>query len=110
MKLSRSTLAGTVLGVVLGAVLTAALLPYLSPAPAAETLTKERKPDYWVAPMDANYRRDKPGKSPMGMDLIPVYSDENAATGGLAAWAQRRRFLRVCHRQAALSPFGRACR
>jgi Cu(I)/Ag(I) efflux system membrane fusion protein len=82
MKLSRSTLAGTVLGVVLGAVLTAALLPYLSPAPTAETLTKERKPDYWVAPMDANYRRDKPGKSPMGMDLIPVYSDENAATGG----------------------------
>lgn len=30
---------------------------------------------YWVAPMDPNYRRDKPGKSPMGMDLIPVYAD-----------------------------------
>jgi len=29
--------------------------------------------DYWVAPMDANYRRDEPGKSPMGMDLVPVY-------------------------------------
>ena len=29
---------------------------------------------YWVAPMDSNYRRDKPGKSPMGMDLIPVYA------------------------------------
>lgn len=28
---------------------------------------------YWVAPMDPDYRRDKPGKSPMGMDLIPVY-------------------------------------
>ena len=28
---------------------------------------------YWVAPMDANFRRDKPGKSPMGMDLVPVY-------------------------------------
>jgi len=33
---------------------------------------------YWVAPMDPNYRRDKPGKSPMGMDLVPVYADENA--------------------------------
>jgi Cu(I)/Ag(I) efflux system membrane fusion protein len=33
---------------------------------------------YWVAPMDPNYRRDKPGKSPMGMDLIPVYADENS--------------------------------
>lgn len=31
---------------------------------------------YWVAPMDPNYRRDEPGKSPMGMDLIPVYADE----------------------------------
>ena len=31
---------------------------------------------YWVAPMDKNYRRDKPGKSPMGMDLVPVYADE----------------------------------
>jgi len=26
--------------------------------------------------MDANYRRDKAGKSPMGMDLLPVYADE----------------------------------
>ncbi|HAT3844107.1 TPA: hypothetical protein JBF46_00745 [Legionella pneumophila] len=33
----------------------------------------ERKVLYWVAPMDSNYRRDKPGKSPMGMDLVPVY-------------------------------------
>jgi Cu(I)/Ag(I) efflux system membrane fusion protein len=33
---------------------------------------------YWVAPMDPNYRRDKPGKSPMGMDLVPVYADDNA--------------------------------
>jgi Cu(I)/Ag(I) efflux system membrane fusion protein len=33
---------------------------------------------YWVAPMDPNYRRDKPGKSPMGMELIPVYAGENS--------------------------------
>ena len=30
---------------------------------------------YWVAPMDSNYRRDKPGKSPMGMDLVPVHAN-----------------------------------
>lgn len=36
----------------------------------------EREILYWVAPMDPNYRRDEPGKSPMGMDLVPVYSDE----------------------------------
>ena len=37
---------------------------------------KEKNILYWVAPMDANYRRDKPGKSPMGMDLVPVYENE----------------------------------
>lgn len=36
---------------------------------------KEKKLLYWVAPMDANFRREKPGKSPMGMDLVPVYDD-----------------------------------
>jgi Cu(I)/Ag(I) efflux system membrane fusion protein len=35
----------------------------------------KKKPLYWVAPMDANYKRDKAGKSPMGMDLVPVYDD-----------------------------------
>ena len=34
---------------------------------------------YWAAPMDPNYRRDKPGKSPLGMDLVPVYADEAGA-------------------------------
>ena len=37
---------------------------------------KERKILYWVAPMDANYRRDEAGKSPMGMDLVPFYEPE----------------------------------
>jgi len=37
--------------------------------------SKEKKIRYWVAPMDPNYRRDKPGKSPMGMDLEPVYEE-----------------------------------
>ncbi|GAA0212229.1 efflux RND transporter periplasmic adaptor subunit [Kangiella japonica] len=36
---------------------------------------KAKEPLYWVAPMDANYRRDNPGKSPMGMDLVPVYEE-----------------------------------
>lgn len=40
-----------------------------------------KKPLYWVAPMDPGYRRDKPGKSPMGMDLIPVYETEGADKG-----------------------------
>ncbi|RZV35304.1 MAG: efflux RND transporter periplasmic adaptor subunit [Chromatiales bacterium] len=40
---------------------------------------------YWVAPMDPNYRRDEPGKSPMGMDLVPVYAGDEAAGSGVVA-------------------------
>jgi RND family efflux transporter MFP subunit len=36
----------------------------------------KRKIKYWQAPMDPTYVSDKPGKSPMGMDLVPVYEDE----------------------------------
>ena len=54
---------------------TAAVLPgatgsETSPPPAERTIK------YWRAPMDPTYIRDAPGKSPMGMDLIPVYEDE----------------------------------
>ena len=34
---------------------------------------------YWVAPMDPNFRRDGPGKSPMGMALVPVYEGDEPA-------------------------------
>lgn len=39
--------------------------------------SQEKKPLYWVAPMDKNYRRDGPGLSPMGMELVPVYAEED---------------------------------
>ncbi|ELX8650651.1 efflux RND transporter periplasmic adaptor subunit [Vibrio vulnificus] len=47
-------------------------------AMAATDNKASHEPLYWVAPMDPNYKRDKPGKSPMGMDLIPVYADDLA--------------------------------
>ncbi len=34
---------------------------------------------YWVAPMNPAYRSDEPGKSPMGMDLIPVHADSESS-------------------------------
>ncbi|MFT6955447.1 MAG: Cu(I)/Ag(I) efflux system membrane fusion protein [Halieaceae bacterium] len=40
-----------------------------------------KEPLYWVAPMDSNYRRDSAGKSPMGMDLVPVYAIDDDAPG-----------------------------
>lgn len=51
-------------------------------ATATPAKNTEKKILYWVAPMDPNFRRDKPGKSPMGMDLIPVYDDGGTGDQG----------------------------
>lgn len=40
----------------------------------------EKKILYWVAPMDPNFRRDEPGKSPMGMDLVPFYAEDSSTS------------------------------
>jgi Cu(I)/Ag(I) efflux system membrane fusion protein/cobalt-zinc-cadmium efflux system membrane fusion protein len=46
----------------------------------------ERKIAYWRAPMNPTEIYDEPGKSAMGMDLVPVYEDElgSGKTGGEA--------------------------
>ncbi len=54
--------------------------------PSAEgSGTKISKPKgkikYWKAPMNPAYIRNKPGKGPMGMDLIPVYEDKLKVAG-----------------------------
>ena len=54
----------------------------LKPGGSSEKPAGERKIKYWVAPMDPTFIRDEPGKSPMGMDLVPVYEDE-AASGSI---------------------------
>ena len=70
-----------ILGFAFGIALMLMINIFISPASNSQLtdstseMRKEKKPLYWVAPMDANYRRDKPGQSPMGMDLIPYYAD-----------------------------------
>ncbi len=58
------------------------LTPVKGSGPAAPP-AGERKIKYWRAPMDPNYVSDQPGKSPMGMDLVPVYEDELEAQPGV---------------------------
>lgn len=56
-------------------------LPTTKMTDAGKSATKkERKVKYWVAPMNPAYKRDKPGKSPMGMDLVPVYEDDGGSS------------------------------
>ncbi|MBB6520501.1 efflux RND transporter periplasmic adaptor subunit [Pseudoteredinibacter isoporae] len=79
----NTTLLKALITLLLGAALGFGLSNFLSNSREPSTPDKgamEKKPLYWVAPMDANYRRDKPGKSPMGMALIPVYDEENNST------------------------------
>ena len=82
MTPSTTTVATLLLGALLGAAATAVLLfDQGGEAAGADGIAaneQDKKPLYWVAPMDANYRRDGPGKSPMGMDLVPVYSSGGA--------------------------------
>jgi Cu(I)/Ag(I) efflux system membrane fusion protein len=74
------------------AILAALLVGWLLGRESTPSMHQETSADsgdreilYWVAPMDANYRRDEPGKSPMGMDLVPVYADEKASQPGVVS-------------------------
>lgn len=49
---------------------------FQTPGAQASQKKSTRKIKYWKAPMDPTYIRNSPGKSPMGMDLVPVYEDE----------------------------------
>ncbi|MBT8107338.1 MAG: efflux RND transporter periplasmic adaptor subunit [Gammaproteobacteria bacterium] len=74
--------------IIVAAILAAVAVGYFAgrsqtPQPEAAAASAEREILYWVAPMDPNFRRDEPGKSPMGMDLVPVYADEVANKPGV---------------------------
>ncbi|MDJ0938765.1 MAG: efflux RND transporter periplasmic adaptor subunit [Woeseiaceae bacterium] len=68
-------------GLVVGLVIGRSHAPSHAPADGST----EREILYWVAPMDPDFRRDGPGKSPMGMDLVPVYADDVDAQPGVVA-------------------------
>ncbi|PPK50811.1 efflux RND transporter periplasmic adaptor subunit [Marinobacter persicus] len=69
-----------VLGSIAGAAAAYWLAPDTTPNAVSQSAESDKKePLYWVAPMDPNFKSDKPGKSPMGMDLIPVYEKGGSA-------------------------------
>jgi len=76
MNTSLFTSAKLWIGLLIGGTVGAVTMYSLAPSSSEQNASAEKKPLYWVAPMDSNYRRDKPGKSPMGMDLVPVYEDQ----------------------------------
>ncbi|MCW9017341.1 MAG: efflux RND transporter periplasmic adaptor subunit, partial [Kangiellaceae bacterium] len=80
----KSMATGAILGAIVTAIGFSAVVYTLFNQPDGENIDSSRdskEPLYWVAPMDPNYKRDKPGKSPMGMDLIPVYAEQDSGNG-----------------------------
>lgn len=51
----------------------------------SETITQEKKILYWTDPMLPGYKSENPGKSPMGMELVPVYEEETPASQAQAS-------------------------
>ena len=56
------------------------------PAAASANAPKERKIKYWHSSMNPTEISSKPGKDSMGMDLVPVYEDEQAQETGIRVY------------------------
>lgn len=59
------------------------LVAVRDPAAEPEPTREERRVRHWRAPMDPTHISDKPGKSPMGMDLVPVYEEPAEEQSGI---------------------------
>ena len=46
---------------------------------ASSETAKQPKILYYVDPMNPSNKSDKPGKAPCGMDLVPIYEDEQSS-------------------------------
>ena len=87
MSKSATTIVAVIIGIIVGGAgvylfkgpIFSALAPDTELGVTGSTpgQAREKKILYWKAPMDPNYISEEPGKSPMGMDLIPVYEGED---------------------------------
>ncbi|WP_158967863.1 efflux RND transporter periplasmic adaptor subunit [Paraglaciecola sp. L3A3] len=84
MKNYQSLIIGLITGTVLTYIVAKQFIPETTKPDSKnqDNAADASAPLYWVAPMDKNYRRDKPGLSPMGMELIPVYPQNNNTSAG----------------------------
>jgi Cu(I)/Ag(I) efflux system membrane fusion protein len=73
MKTQNAIFIGGILGALLTTIIYSQFVSHKM-APAGSKAA-DPEPLYWVAPMDPNFRKDQAGKSPMGMDLVPVFAD-----------------------------------
>lgn len=77
--------------------------------------TSQRKVLYWVDPMNPAHRSDKPGKAPDGMDLVPVYADQNSDAkdlppGSVRISSEKQQLIGVQYGMAMKRPLARSIR
>lgn len=77
--MNKQLLTGLIVGIVVGVLAVMGLTGLIGRGDESDVSGGQKQPLYWVAPMDPSYRRDGPGKSPMGMDLVPVYDENGSA-------------------------------
>jgi len=65
------------------------------------TKKEGRKVAYWRSPMNPTEIYDKPGKSAMGMDLVPVYEDEIKSEGASTKGKPKRK---IAYWRSSMNP------
>lgn len=82
-------------------------LGYLNPGGMQDAIrivgdqsASERKIAYWQSPMNPTEIYDAPGKSAMGMDLVPVYEDEMAGSNTSGSDSERK----IAYWRAPMNP------
>lgn len=66
-----------------------------------------KKVKYWTDPMIPGFKSDKPGKSPMGMEMVPVY-DEGEPGGGVKISPQAEKNIGLRTEKAAVRKISRS--
>ena len=84
--------------------------PSGNPSETTKTVAGKRKILYWRAPMNPNEIYDKPGKSQMGMDLVPVYADDKTSEGIVAIDPVMMQNIGVRTARVEIAPLNRMVR
>ncbi|MBT8145661.1 MAG: efflux RND transporter periplasmic adaptor subunit [Gammaproteobacteria bacterium] len=82
--MNKSLLLPILLAGLFGSVLGGSVV-YFANKNVGSEVSESARPLYWVSPMDPTYRRDGPGTSPMGMELVPVFAGDEVAEPGVVS-------------------------
>ena len=91
------------------------LVPVYADEPTRAAPQGERKILYWTDAMKPGRKYDKPGKAHDGMDLVPVYAEEQAAEGtppegAFKVTSEKQQLIGVQYDEVAVRPLTKTIR